>query len=65
MTMNEVEERILTILAQRHDSEICHCRTDELHIDFIRSVANSKTKLAEQAKKILTLEDANLERWYA
>lgn len=65
MNITEIQERIKEIKELIDDDEMAHVKEDQLHLDFITSIANSDSPFSDRAKLVLTTSDFNFARWCA
>lgn len=66
MTMEEIEKAVQHIREIAGDDEAAHGREDELHVTFIRHVADTACgELAKKARRVLTTSKIRFSRWCA
>lgn len=66
MTMEEIEKAVQHIREIAGDDEAAHGREDELHVAFIRHVADTAcAELAKKARRVLTTSKIRFSRWCA
>ena len=66
MTLDEVKTWVAKIDAGSGDDECAHCEEDELHVAFIRHVAEvGDPALKEMATEVLKTGDISFSRWHA
>lgn len=65
MTLEEIKAKVAKIAENIADDEKCHGMEDELHLEFIQFVADSRqgTVLGDMAREILKTDDLNFCRW--
>lgn len=65
MTVEDIQERVAAIAAERHDDEAAHGDEDQLHQDVLAAIANGAENAPELAKAALETVTISFARWCA
>lgn len=65
MTVDEIQQRIETILQESHDDEVAHSLEDDLYRDVVRAIAAGAPNARDLAQEALHTEIISFARWCA